>query len=121
MLRYSTDTSSNESLVRKETIDEYLHRGGTITRCPSKSARQMIEGSLCVDGETFSVIPSGTEAVPQLNRVSLSQYDKGLSEAIQPYHHLAWRDIEREQAPREVRKQWEGRHADADEIDYTEQ
>lgn len=107
--------------IRKQTVEEYLHSGGTVTKCAPKRARQVLDGALVIDGETFSVIPSGTEAVPQLNRVSLAQYDMGLSEAIQPYHHLAWRDIEREQAPREVRARWDGRWAEPDEIDYTEQ
>ena len=105
----------------KQTVEEYLRDGGTITKCAPKRAGQVLEGALVIDGETFSVIPSGTEAVPQMNRVSLAQYDMGLSEAIQPYHHLAWRDIEREQAPREVRARWDGRWAEPDEIDYTEQ
>lgn len=114
-------SSQEESKVYRESIEEYLRRGGKITKCPPKSAQRMIEGSLVLDGETFSVIPAGAEAVPQMNRVSLAQYDKGLEEAIRPPHHLAWRDIERETAPTVVRKLWDGRSVDADEIDYVEQ
>lgn len=110
----------NVEKVHKQTVEEYLRDGGKITKCPSKRAAQVMEGALVIDGETFSVIPSGTEAVPQMNRVSLAQYDMGMQEAIQPYHHLAWRDIERESAPSVVRKQWDGRWAEPDEIDMVE-
>lgn len=106
--------------IHRETISEYLQRGGVITRCESKRASQTLEGAMVVDGTTISVITGGTELVPQFTRATVEHYDKGMSEAIQPYHHLAWRDIERESAPAEVRHAMEHVVHDADEIDYTE-
>lgn len=117
---FSTIKVNPEEKVRRETVEEYLRRGGSVTKCPSKRAVQSLEGAAVIDGVTFSIITGESEAVPQLNRVSLAQYDMGMTEAIRPYHHLAWRDIERESAPAEARAAMEHRPIDADEIDYTE-
>lgn len=105
----------------KQSVEEYLLAGGRITKCPAGRAVQVLEGSMVIDGETFSFIPAGTEAVPQMTKSTLEQYDRGMAQAIRPYHHLAWQDIARETAPSEARRQWERRLIDADEIDYVEQ
>lgn len=116
---FSFTKRNSEEGIRRETVEEYLQRGGQVTKCPSKRAVQSLDGAAVIDGVTFSIITGSSEAVPQLNRVSLAQYDMGMQEAIQPYHHLAWRDIERESAPIAARHAMEYRVSDADEIDYT--
>jgi len=109
-----------EVQIHRETVSEFLARGGTITRCDPKRATQTLEGAMVVDGMTISVITGGAEIVPQFARSTVEHYDKGMAEAIQPYHHLAWRDIERESVSTEVRHAMEHVAPDADEIDYTE-
>lgn len=111
---------NEERQIHRETISEFLARGGKITRCVPKRATQTLEGATVIDGMTISVITGGAEAVPQFTRATVEHYDKGMKEAIQPYHHLAWRDIERESVSADVRHAMEYVSADADEIDYTE-
>jgi len=117
---HCTTPPAEEQRIHRETVAEFLARGGTITRCDAKRATQTLEGAAVIDGITISVITGGTEVIPQFARSTVEHYDKGMSEAIQPYHHLAWRDIERESAPAAARYAMEQVTHDADEIDYTE-
>lgn len=103
-------------IIHKQTVEEYLAAGNKITKCPPRRAVQTLDGSAVIDGYTISTITVGSEAIPQLNRVSVKHYDAGLAEAIQPQHHLAWRDIERESVPSAARFAMDYRVADADEV-----
>jgi hypothetical protein len=103
-------------LTHKQTVEEYLASGKRITQCPPRRAIQSLDGAAVIDGYTISTITVGSEAIPQLNRVSVKHYDDGLAEAIQPLHHLAWQDIERESVPSSARFAMDYRPADADEI-----
>lgn len=123
-MNWTSSIRASEQTIRHETVEEFLSRGGKITKCPAKRALQSLEGALVVDGETFSIIPGGTEAIPAMTRATVEQYDRGMSEAVRPYHHLAHHDIAREAAPRAVRRQWasrDGRAEDADWTDYAAQ
>lgn len=110
-----TSSAKETPEIHRETVREFLARGGTITRCAAKRATQTLEGAMVIDGMTISVITGGTEIIPQFTRATVDQYDRGLTEAIQPYHHLAWRDIERESVPSSARSAMETVMADADE------
>lgn len=109
-----------EVLIHRETMDEFLARGGTIQRCPPRVAHSELEGTIRVDGATYTAIPGGTEAIPQMNRISVESYDRGVAEAIQPPQYLSWNDIARESVSGELRQRMDYRQADADELDYTE-
>lgn len=109
----------NEPLFRRETVEEFLARGGIVQRCPTKPAVSQLEGSVRVDGVTYTTIPGATEAIPQMSRSTLASYDKGLPEAIQPPQFVVWNEIARESMPGEIRQRLDCRLPDADEWDYT--
>jgi hypothetical protein len=107
--------TQEERQIHRETMAEFLARGGKITRCDAKRATQTLDGAAVIDGMTISIITGGSEAIPQFTRATVEHYDKGMRDAIRPYHHLAWHDIERESMPSDARRSMEYVTHDADD------
>lgn len=77
--------ASVDAPIEKETVEMFLARGGSITRCPSKPALgpMMYTPTIMVDGHTLPIGTVGHDYIPNFVR-DLASYDIAQSEVLTP-------------------------------------
>lgn len=83
-----------EAPYRHETPEEFLRRGGRVTRCAANTAAMQFDGTAVVDGYVISSLGEESDVVPQIARASVEHYDKQYADAIRPVTYLLRREQE---------------------------
>lgn len=97
-----------------ETLEQFLARGGKITKCPPKNADMCIPGSTYIDGGVFITAIGEQEYIPNYV-VSEPTYAAAQNDRPDILLASAWREKEIESLPLAIREVATSRKADADE------
>lgn len=99
-----------EPAYRVETVEEFLNRGGTIQRCPAKTATGVPSSMMAyVDGLALPLANSPAEYVPSFVR-DLSTYDAAQTERTTPVDDgsaAQWTEYEQSSIPSAMRPAYE--------------
>lgn len=99
---------------RTETLEEFLRRGGKVTKCPPVKAATNVSGAFSVEGEVCITALGEPEYIPNYV-VSEATYVAAQYDRPDVLISHAWREVERQSLPRDLGIMTETRIADSDE------